>query len=191
LLALLLFPLPWVQVQCSQPIDNRGTKLLVEQSGLQAAYGGYSENPQLREGPFESQRESAHEGALKKDGGVRWSGWMIVYPLLLAGGVVAGILVWKQPLRSAVLIGCSAAAGLVLLIQTRVGFPLEQAMPQPSPEQIKVGDLLKIEATAPKLLVVRYTEWFWLSVAAVVVAACLEVWVLRQSTRRHGFGGSG
>src|SRR5436190_10915453 len=48
LLAICLFPLPWVQVRCDRPIDDRGTRTLAEQSGLQAVYGGYSENPVLR-----------------------------------------------------------------------------------------------------------------------------------------------
>src|SRR5262245_28269733 len=43
LLALLLFFLPWVEVRCDRPFGDRGARTVAEQSGLQAAYGGYTE----------------------------------------------------------------------------------------------------------------------------------------------------
>jgi hypothetical protein len=182
-LALLLFPLPWVQVQCDRPIGNSGTRTLAEQSGLQAIYGGYTENPVLQTAPFEPQRKAAQEELLPKDGAVARSMWMALYALLLVSGMLAGILVWKNPLRSALLIGCSALAALVLFIQVRLGFPLEQAVPKTVATQVSLGQRIGMEIAAPTLLETRYTGWFWLSVVAVLGAlgaAATEFWVLRQ-----------
>ena len=189
-LALLLFPLPWVQVQCDRPIGNSGTRTLVEQSGLQAIYGGYSENPVLQTAPFEPQRKAAQEGRLPKDGAVARSMWMSWYALLLVSGILAGLLVWNNPLRSALLIGCSALAALVLFIQARIGFPLEQALPKTVATQVSLGQQVGMEISAPTLLDTRYTGWFWLSVVAVLgslVAAGTEFWVLRKPSGPRPF----
>jgi hypothetical protein len=192
-LALLLFPLPWVQVQCDRPIGNSGTRTLVEQSGLQAIYGGYSENPVLQTAPFEPQRKAAQEGLLPKDGAVARSMWMTWYALLLVSGILAGILVWNNLLRSALLISCSALAALVLFIQARIGFPLAQALPKTVATQVSLGQRVGMEISAPTLLETRYTGWFWLSVVAVLgslVAAGTEVWVLRKPSGPRPFGRS-
>src|SRR5262249_5362629 len=139
LLGLILFPLPWIQVRCTQPIGERGTKLLAVQSGLQAAYGGYSENPTLATPELERQRKSARENFQQMDNLPR-SGWMILFPFLLLAAVLAGLVVWGSPLRSALLIGLSAAAGFVLLIQASAGFPLERTLRSVSSSNVSLGD---------------------------------------------------
>jgi hypothetical protein len=186
LVALLLFPLPWVQIQCDRPIGDSGTRTLVEQSGLQAIYGGYSENPLLRNAQFERQRKSAQEELLQKDGTVPRSPWLTLYPLLLVSGILAGLLVWSNPRRSMLLIGCSASAGLVLFLQAWIGFPLERALPRTVATQVGLGQRVGIEISAPTLLESRYTGWFWLTTVAVLgslAAAGTEFWIMRKSTR--------
>jgi hypothetical protein len=190
LLALLFFPLPWVQIRCDRPIGDSGTRTLVEQSGLQAAYGSYSENPILQTAPFETQRKAAQERILAKDGAVARSLWMALYALFLVTGIFAGCLVWNHRLRSALLIGCSALAAVVLFIQVRVGFPLEQALPETVATQVSLGQRVGIEISAPTLLETRYTGWFWLSIVAVLgslVAAGTESWVRRKPAGLRSF----
>jgi hypothetical protein len=159
--------------------------MLVEQSGLQATYGGYTENPILQNVQFEQQRQSAEVKSLKERPMDR-SMWMVLYALLVAGGVLAGLLVWRTPLRSGLLIGCSASAGLVLLMQARSGFPLEHAFPSTVTKQVSIGPTIEMQVSSPTLLQTRYTVWFWLTVVAVcasLVASCAEFWILRKPAR--------
>src|SRR5262249_35020125 len=117
------------------------------------------------------------------DGAVARSLWMALYALFLVSGLFAGCLVWNNRLRSALLLGCSALAALVLFIQARVGFPLEQALPKTVATQVSLGQRVGMEISTPTLLETRYTGWFWLSVVAVLgslVAAGTEFWVLRK-----------
>lgn len=185
LLALILFPLPWIQIQCDKPLGNSGSKTVAEQSGLQAAYGGYSENPVVLEARFEGERKELRTKTLEKDGAVSWSGWMVLYPVLLLGGMAAGLLVRKDWLRSALVLGCTLSVGLVLLVQTRVGFPLEQAVPRAGPKEVSIGDMIKIEASSIPGFEIHYTVWFWLTVIALLaafVAACIDAWSVFRSS---------
>jgi hypothetical protein len=185
LLALLLFPLPWVQVQCDKRLDKSGTKTVAEQSGLQAAYGGYSENPFVFEGHSEGEREAIRSKTLEKDGKVSWSGWMVLFPLLLLGGMAAGLTVRNQWIRSAWLIGCTLCAGMVILMQTRVGFPLEQAVARIDPKRVSIGDAIRIETSSIPGFEIHYTAWFWMSVIALLAAfvvACADAWSVFRSS---------
>jgi hypothetical protein len=180
LLALCLFPLPWVQIQCSRPIGDSGTKVLAEQSGLQAAYGGYTENPLFQHAEFERQRKSVIEEFKGKERELPRSGWMILFPLLLVAGIIAGFRIRRQPLRSALLIACSALAGLVLFVQAYTGFPLERALPDRSAGSISLGEMIKIQTSSPTLFETHYTGWFWLTIVFVLgslVASSAEWWM--------------
>jgi hypothetical protein len=184
LLAVVLFPLPWVQVQCNGPIGNSGTKILAEQSGLQMVYGGYSENPLLRDAQFERQRRSVQERFSLNDRPLPGSAWPVLYALFLVSGILAGILVRSKPQRTALLIGCSVSAGLVLLVQARIGFPLERALPETVVKRVSLGETIGIEISSGTSLDSRYTGWFWLTVFAVLgsfVAACAESWFMRPT----------
>jgi hypothetical protein len=179
LLALVLFPLPWVQIQCDKPLGNSGSKTVAEQSGFQAAYGGYSENPVVLEARFEDERKAIQAKTLEKDGARLWSGWMVLYPILLLGGIAAGLLIRKVWLRSALLLCCTLGVGFVLLMQTRVGFPLEQAVPRAGPKQVSIGDMIKVETSSIPGFEIHYTGWFWLAATAVLgalVVACADAW---------------
>jgi hypothetical protein len=190
LLALLLFPLPWVQVQCTESIGNSRTKTLVEQSGLQMVYGGYSEKPLLRDAQFERQRRSVQERLSLKDSALPGSWWIILYAFLLVSGILAGILIRHNSLRSALLIGCSVSAGLVLLVQARIGFPLERALPDTFVKRVSLGETIGIELSSGTLLETHYTGWFWLTIFAVLgslAAACTESWIMSTNlSRRFG-----
>jgi hypothetical protein len=179
LLALILFPLPWVQVQCNGPIGNSRNKILVEQSGLQMVYGGYSENPLLRDPQFQHQRRSVEEALSLKDRALPRSTWIILYALCLVSGILAGILVRRSALRSALLLGCIVSAGLMLLVQARFGFPLERALPDTVVKRVGLGETIGIEVSTGTMLETHYTGWFWLTVFAVLgslAAECAECW---------------
>jgi hypothetical protein len=118
------------------------------------------------------------------------STWIILYPLLLLSGILAGLLIWSNPLRSALLVGCSASAGLVLFVQAYIGFPLERALPNTVAKRVSLGETLGLEISAGTFLQTRYTGWFWLTVVGVLgslAAACTESWIIRNKlSRRFG-----
>lgn len=134
-LALVLFPLPWIDVQCSQALNSGGSRTVARQSGLQAAVGTYSEGPMVREmanaGPGRELRERVNQ----QEHSVSWSPWMCLYPVLLAAGIACGILLWRSPLRPAAAVACCAAVAAVLAIQMRLGFPIEHAVDRANPRE--------------------------------------------------------
>src|SRR5438477_7897200 len=93
LLALALFFLPWVEVRCDRPFGDRGTKTLADQSGLQAAYGGYTEAPLAPTARSERDRIEEQARALRGEVALSGSPLMTVYPLALLGGCLLGLLV--------------------------------------------------------------------------------------------------
>jgi hypothetical protein len=168
--------------------------MLVEQSGLQMVYGGYTENPHLRDPQFERQRRSVQERLSLKERRLRASMGIILCALFLVGGILAGILVSNHALRSALLVACSVPAGLVLFLQARIGFPLERALPDSVVKRVSLGETIGIEVSSRTLLETRYTGWFWLMVAAVLgslAAVCTESWIMRNNPYRKGTLGKG
>jgi hypothetical protein len=163
LLALVLFPFPWIEVRCDRPIDNNGNHTLVEQSGLQAAYGGYTENP-----TFRTERE--RRPAQNADESLPGAPLMVLYGLCITGGLLCGIAVHRRILRLAGLVGSSAAALALLYLQAHRGFPLEQAVTSPSVRDVTTEVLLRSVLGKSGLVEVRYAGWFWLTVAAVVTS---------------------
>ena len=59
LLALLLFPLPWVEIRCNAEHPLLRSKAVLKQSGLQSAYGGFSPDAILEAAADEWKREQA------------------------------------------------------------------------------------------------------------------------------------
>jgi hypothetical protein len=163
LLALILFPLPWIDVRCDRPIDPSGNRSLVEQSGLQAAYGGYTETPTFR---TERERRPAQNAPADLPG----APLMVLYGLCLAGGLFCGIAVRRRPLRLAGQVGTSALALVLLYLQAHRGFPLELAVTSPPVREATAEVLLRGLLGQSGLVEVRYTAWFWLTVAAVAAS---------------------
>jgi hypothetical protein len=173
LLALVLFPLPWIEVRCDRPIDNSVNRTLVEQSGLQAAYGGYTESPTFR---TERARRPAQNAPAEES--LPGAPLMVLYGLCLTGGLLCGITVRRRLLRLAGLVGSSALALVLLYLQAHRGFPLEQAVTSPSIRDATAEALLRSVVGQSGLVEVRYTVWFWLTVAAVAASllAALVEW---------------
>jgi hypothetical protein len=187
LLALLLFFLPWVEVRCDAPLGERRSQTLAVQSGLQAAYGGFTEMPLSHTSRGERDRVEAQFRALKGELAVAWSPLMAVYPLALLGGCLAGLLVRRDRLRPAALVGGGLAASL-LLIQASQGFPLERAARTLDAKGRLADADFRVALSTSGLLDVRYTPWFWLSAVALgtaLAAACTELWLTRGSAHRR------
>jgi hypothetical protein len=193
LVALILFTLPWTEVRCNGPGASGETHVLVEQSGLQAACGKYSLNASLRDLAPDRDKELRARISESKDADT-WSGWMVLYGVLLVSGLVCGVLLRRSGLRRAVLVGCSAAAALVLAHQVRIGFPIEQGVDPVARHEIRVGQLFSVTTQGPPALEIHRTVWLWLSIAVVLGAmgaAAADAWLtLREGQwRRPGSGG--
>lgn len=195
LLALLMFPLPWVQVQClkktSPGLPSPGTRAnpleviygllprwegvtLLTQSGLQTVLGTCSANPQMDD-PAKVEQEA---GAA-----MRPSRWMAAWPVLVLGGILAGLLLPARRRQMLAVAACAGAALLLLAAQVLVGFPLEAAM-----RQLFAEDLAKQaagEANANEgVIYLTYTYWFFLAVLGTGGALVLTGLEWRRDRRR-------
>jgi hypothetical protein len=107
---------------------------------------------------------------------------MAVYPLILLGGCLVGLRARRDWVRRTALVGCSLAAGLLLLLQASRGFPLERAARTLDAKGQLAGADFRIALSTSGLLEVGYTRWFWLSAFALgcaLAAACAEWWLNR------------
>jgi hypothetical protein len=196
LLALLMFPLPWVQVQCLKktspglpPPGNRANPLevvygvlprwegvtLLTQSGLQAVRGTCTANPQMDD-PAKAEQEA---GAA-----MRPSRWMAAWPVRVLGGILAGVLLPAGRRRLLAVAGCAGAALLLLAAQVLVGFPLQAAM-----QKLFAEDLAKQaagEANATEgAIYLTYTYWFFLAVLGTGGALLLTALEWRRDRRQR------
>ena len=203
LFALLLFPLPWVEIQCpskqSPPAGSIQAKLpawmvqpfyqkhdpVLAQSGLQAVYGGWRHSdPSWPKNPDQVRDRDALNAAMST------APALALWPGLLVGGIVVGCLMpvgWRQR----TIIGmCAATALLIAMYHRLAGFPLEDAYrsvmveeidreaqkrgdPPPTPQEIRTE--MK-EWT-------RYTAWFWLAQYATALSLAMlaaEWWWFRN-----------
>ena len=179
-LALLLFLLPWIEVRCDRPIANSGSRTLVEQSGLQAAYGGYWENPVFQTARKERESRLGKTPATADQTTMSWAPLMVLYPILLLAGILCGFIVQNSFLRSVGLMACSASSLVLLYLQAHRGFPLEQAVNNPLARDATAEEMVRSALETSKLVEMRHTGWFWLTVAAVLAslsAACVEWYV--------------
>ena len=193
-LALLLFPLPWIEVRCNGPVGGSEARTLAKQSGLQAAYGGYSEAPLSPAARSERDRIEARVHASQVEPTVSWSPLMAVYPFALLGGCWLGLRARRDWVRSAAVVGCSLAAALLFLLQASKGFPLEQAVRTVDTQGRVAGTDFRIALNTSGLVEVGYTPWFWLSAVALTgaLAAPVADWCLtRGAVRRRNFLRSG
>jgi DNA-directed RNA polymerase subunit RPC12/RpoP len=170
LLAIIVTPLPWVQVSCSG--GSESGKILVSQSGLQSAYGGMSLHPALeverekderlrREGKLPPGRKPIEWGALDS-----FALFIILSLGFLSAGIIFGVSITRPGARR-FLIGGTAVLSLgALALQSVVGFPLERRVHRARVEMAmengrNTTDSQIISAFA---IDVRYTAWFWLAI---------------------------
>jgi hypothetical protein len=186
----LLLPLPFLEVQCAAPLGPGGERTLLTQSGIQTFYGGYSINPVLdrtgkamrQQAEFglpvsDLERVRAEEERNRLRVGPALS--MIVVTLaLIAAGVTALVLPLGY-IRIGVSGGCILLGVLTLIIQTAIGWPLENAISDSlakgatTHRQADFGDPwgrqpqfqrrqdADAALAAAMLIQTRYTVWFW------------------------------
>lgn len=196
LLALLLFPLPWVEVSCSPPGGGGG--LAVTQSGLQAAYGGRSLAPFAEKYTAEVGREMAKAGAPRQQRGEADKGnvvekrlppapLMLLFPLIVASGL--GISFTRLPAAGRVAGTAAALALALMLVQAAIGFPVPNQLAEEMARQAVASathdgaNAGAAAVAAPLMLTVRLTGWFWL--AAVSLAAGAATPLVEWAVRRH------
>jgi hypothetical protein len=187
LLALILFTLPWIEVRCNGPIASSGTQVLIEQSGLQAALGKYSLNASLRDLGSDRDRNELQTRLSQSKDADSWSGWMVLYGAILVTGLACGVLLRRSVLRRPMLAVCCAAAGLVLIYQVRVGFPVEQGVDRALPREIRVGQVFTVGTQGPPAVAIHHTIWLWLSIVVVLgalAAAIIDTWLSLPQGRR-------
>jgi hypothetical protein len=196
LLALLMFPLPWVQIQCikqaapstppavdrikplemiSRLLPRWDARTLLSQSGLQAACGTCWVNPEVND-PAEVERQWV--------AAMRASFLMALWPAVMLGGVVAGLLLPTGRRRRWAVGGCAAAALLLVFAQVLAGFPVEDAWRKLDPEgyekqaagtaDLKEGAICR-----------TYTYWFLLAVLSTGWALVLTGLEWRRDRRRR------
>jgi hypothetical protein len=193
-MAIFLFPLPFVEVCCRGQNLNVGTGVpkpktsitdwiyglfpqpelefpILTQSGLQAALGQCSWAAAL-EKDKEIERKEMKQ---KLDSAMKGSPLMILYPVLLAVGVICGSLLPLKKPRLIILVACSGSALILLIVQTIVGFPIQGALAIVAP-----GSSLHL----------RYTFWYGLALlahSAVLLIAAMEwrrqLGIVRDPTR--------
>ncbi len=203
LLALLLFCLPWVEVRCNSPrqefSESIGSKPLVTQSGLQAIYGGGSLHPVLEAEKKKEEREAARLGRkdakMAKDARsgdenepMSWAPLFLPYPVLLLAVVIAGLTLKAPKLRLGLVGLLGAAALALLLLQTALGFPLENKVNYAITKGLveSTGRRDSGEALiASMILQVRYTGWYWMALLLTLAGPVLVglEWLMHRVAR--------
>ncbi len=166
-ICLVLFFLPWIEVQCPSPdfSDPNNMKLkpgqppprvdpkkvtyrsLLTQSGFQAATGNYTiTDPDLEKMRDTSKKMGSDKGSKKgsKDSGAKEdeissAPLLFLYPLAAIAGIVVGLVLPGSGLKKGILIGCCAVALLAAAGQAAVGFPVENKIKEPKTQNKKGG----------------------------------------------------
>jgi hypothetical protein len=196
LLTLLLFPLPWVEIQCAgqsrrlpaaaaaakrqlpewaeRVLLGEETQTLFTESGLQAALGTYSHDP----------KSADREGLETLNACMKPSLLMGVLPVFLVAGVGIGLGLPSGRWRAALLAVCAVAALALVLSQMAVGFPVDLGVAEMIARDPHKEDYA--DPSGDTGFRTRYTPWLMLALLAIVgslTLACWEWYVRGKSTR--------
>ena len=120
LAALVLFFLPWIDIQCSQ-------KSFATQTGIQAIYGGGSPSEDMK--AFVEEQNQKNSAASKKEDSMGYSPLVALALLAVIGAVAASFVDLRssgEPRTN--LVGILCAAALVLIsAQMMMGFPMKKS----------------------------------------------------------------
>ncbi len=172
LLLMLLFFLPWVDIRCTEAGRPGFGITVASQSGLQLCYGGLSRFEQhMGVGPMLNQPNPPLR-LVDEQRNVKPAPLILVYGILIVGGVIVGLGVPAGWLRSILVGGCSLAAFAVLLVQLMIGFPVEDNIrranvgglrdPQPINQGVRLPGGPPM-AVGREHLEVGTTPWFWIA----------------------------
>ena len=130
LAALVLFFLPWIDIQCSQ-------KSFATQTGIQAIYGGGSPSEDMK--AFVEEQNQKNSAASKKEDAMGYSPLVALALLAVIGAVAASFVDLRssgEPRTN--LVGILCAAALVLIsAQMMIGFPVGKSLGKSMAESSK------------------------------------------------------
>ena len=140
-ICLLLFFLPWVELQCPMPKGGMNAAMgvgpgepkmdskdvvwtgFINQSGLEAATGKFSFSDSIMQQAVQGQKKDAKADEKLDAAPLLW-----VYLLVVLAGVGLGFALPAGGMRKAALVGCCGVALLVAGVQAASGFPIEKKM---------------------------------------------------------------
>jgi hypothetical protein len=202
ILALLLFPLPWIEMHCSDArsptvltrvgvpeelaktiMPRETVAVMMSQSGWQAARGVFSRDPEWDK-KLQKQKASDREGDQKD---AQWwerferemsaamqASWiMVAYPIAMMASVVSGVVMRLGRRRTIFL------AFLILLALSLVGLQHVCEFPLVLAYRSLAWERLEEIVPTPEALEddvrqhFRYTHWFWLSQSLTATSLCL------------------
>jgi hypothetical protein len=119
LAALVLFFLPWIDIQCSQ-------KSFATQTGIQTIYGGGTPSEEMKAFAEENSQKKSGDG--KKDESMGYSPLVALALLAVMGATVASFKALRSSSEPQTnLVGILCAAALVLIAaQMMIGFPVNK-----------------------------------------------------------------
>jgi formylglycine-generating enzyme required for sulfatase activity len=173
--AAILFCLPWTAIQCHYTLDN-GTKhrdVVITQSGLQAAYGGWTAST-----PLEGYRHLRPPDPNQANQNEPRAPLMIVYGAAIVLGIVAGLLLRLGRFRRVVVGAAAMAAVGVLFLQARAGFPIaDSIVAKANAAEVQRYDDQENDSLTrgPSVFVVHYTVWYYWSFALPLAALAIVV----------------
>jgi hypothetical protein len=173
IVALCMFFLPWIDVQCRYKMRNgdSGNTVILRQSGLQIATGGYEDKGATN--PFVEPGKKQEALTKRPDA----APLVALYGVAIAFGAAAGLTVRSRWIRFATLATCSLAACCLLLLQSQRGFPLaasvaiENGHLQANPMYLKPDSL----TVGPPELTVQLTWWYYAALIFPAAAALTAV----------------
>lgn len=193
LTALILFALPWIDIQCSD-------KSLGTQSGLQVIYGGGSPSDEMEA----FGEESSSEESFDSEDSMGFAPLVGLALLAVIGAVIySSISLFQGGARAEFLSSVLPAIALgLLLMQLMIGFPVKneiaEAMSESSSEMQTEGDefdaIGESMATAMMMQIrVRTTSVFYLELLALGIPTLLLVNGLIDKYKKseQGSGGNG
>jgi hypothetical protein len=168
-----------------------GSKALVTQSGVQATYGGMSASgvidslaaeveAQLVKKIGKEKTAKAMEEARREQSRPEPSVLVILAALALGFGALCGLTLRPWRVRCTLVAASGLLAGILLLTQHAIGFPLEDAIGRNLANELLKDALAgrssgKSSVAAALLIDVNRTGWFWAAVAACFAAPGLGV----------------
>jgi hypothetical protein len=172
-LALIMFCLPWLGLSC----NNRP---FLQQSGLQASYGGYSPAPEIAKRERESHKVApraadGNQPEPKSDADspdlFGAAPLLLLFGPALIAGIILGVMACTSKAKTAALMSCipSALCGtfalLLLISQLLIGFPMESWIEELRREEDRHAD--------EQVAKVEYRANLWLTLAATIPSPLL------------------
>jgi len=203
-ICLVLFFLPWIEVQCPSPdfndLDNTKSikpgqppprvdpkkvtyRSMLTQSGFQVAAGNYTISDPDMQKMRDTSKKMGNDKRGKDGGGnedeISSAPLLFLYPLAVIAGIVVGLVLPGSGLKKGILIGCCAVALLTAAGQAAVGFPVEKKIKEPKNQNKKGGpndeDTIRLASNEDLKIVFKFPFYLALILPiGGIVTAALE-----------------